>query len=244
MPRQSGRPFAAFDIDGTLIRWQLYHAIADELAKNGLVEPTILKKIKSARMTWKQRAGPEAFKAYEHQLVVGYEKLLLDLTVSDFNKAATGVFEQYKDQVYTYTRELIKQLKKQNYLIFAVSGSQIEVVKMVADYYGFDASVGTIYAHERNRFTGAATVHLGSKHLVLEELVKQHGASWRGSMAVGDSASDISMLEAVEQPIAFNPEKKLFDYAKNQKWPVVVERKNVIYELGEKDGKYQLAKTN
>ena len=30
--------FAVFDIDGTLIRWQLYHAIADELAKSGHID--------------------------------------------------------------------------------------------------------------------------------------------------------------------------------------------------------------
>ena len=41
------RPFAVFDIDGTIIRWQLYHALADELAslridREGRGEPRIL----------------------------------------------------------------------------------------------------------------------------------------------------------------------------------------------------------
>ncbi len=30
------QPFAVFDIDGTIIRWQLYHALADELAKENI----------------------------------------------------------------------------------------------------------------------------------------------------------------------------------------------------------------
>ena len=36
-----GRPFAVFDIDGTLIRWQLYHSIADTLARLGHIEPKL-----------------------------------------------------------------------------------------------------------------------------------------------------------------------------------------------------------
>ena len=68
--------------------------------------------------------------------------------------------------------------------------------------------------------------------------------SLAGSIAIGNGASDISMLELVETPIAFNPEKKLFDYAKDRGWKIVVERKNVIYELETRSGKYQLVKTN
>ena len=51
----AGRSFAVFDIDGTLIRWQLYHAVADALVKLGHVEPGAYEEIKVARMNWKTR---------------------------------------------------------------------------------------------------------------------------------------------------------------------------------------------
>lgn len=242
MTGKKQRPFAVFDIDGTLIRWQLYHAIADELAKNGHIDAQTYQKIKDARMVWKKRTHKEAFGAYQTELVIAYEKLLLDLSVASFNKAAQAVFNEYKDQVYVYTRELIKKLKKDGYLLFAISGSQMEIVSKIASYYGFDDCVGTIYAHEKNKFTGSVTIHLGGKHVVLQELINRHHASLSGSVAVGDSASDISMLEMVETPIAFNPEKKLFDQAKTKGWKIVIERKNMIYELKGSDGKYVLAK--
>ena len=38
-------------------------------------------------------------------------------------------------------------------------------------------------------------------------------------------------LEMVENPICFNPNEKLYTEAKRQGWKVVVERKDVIYEL-------------
>ena len=104
------RLFAVFDIDGTLIRWQLYHAIADALAKRGLIDAKTYQFIRDARMVWKRRTHGEAFSAYQSELVVAYEKLLLDLSYKDFKKAVNAVFNEYKDQVYTYTRELVKRL--------------------------------------------------------------------------------------------------------------------------------------
>ncbi len=238
------RPFAAFDIDGTLIRWQLYHAIADALAKRGLIDAKTYQSIRDARMDWKRRTHGEAFSAYQSELVVAYEKLLLDLSYKDFKKAVNGVFDEYKDQVYTYTRELVKKLKKDGCLLFAISGSQIEIVSKIAKYYGFDDCVGTIYEHEGDKFTGAMTAHLGGKHVVLRELIDKHHADTAGSIAVGDAASDISMLEMVETPIAFNPERNLFEHAKTKGWKIVIERKNIVYELKKQDGRYVLAKTD
>src|SRR5262245_45227999 len=98
MAKQSGRPFAVFDIDGTLIRWQLYHAIADKLVSLGFIAPVKFQEIKDARMVWKRRESPEAFKAYEKQLVKLYDEILADITVSQFNQAAQAVFNEYKDQ--------------------------------------------------------------------------------------------------------------------------------------------------
>lgn len=238
------RPFAVFDIDGTLIRWQLYHAIADELVKLGYIDSRAFQSVKDARMQWKKRSGPEAFRVYERKLVFAYEKMLLKLTFSEFEKAAENVFKKYKDQVYTYTRQLAAKLKKDGYMLFAISNSQIEIVKQIADYYGFDDYVGTYYHHQNGRFTGAATIPLGGKHTLLAELVKKHGLGYSQSLAVGDSSSDITMLEAVEIPIAFNPERKLFEHAQKRGWKVVVERKNMIYELDRQNGKYFLAQTN
>jgi phosphoserine phosphatase len=69
----------------------------------------------------------------------------------------------------------------------------------------------------------------------------KHGVSREGSIAIGDSGSDIAMLELVERPIAFNPTKGLFEHAKANNWEIVIERKNVVYELKANDGSYVLA---
>lgn len=239
----TSRQFAVFDIDGTLVRWQLYHAVADTLAKRGHIDAKTYRAIRDARMNWKRRTGPEAFKEYEKRLVKTYEAVLRQLTVAQFEAAAEAVFEEYKDQVYTYTRDLIRDLKAKNYLLFAISNSQTEIVEKIATYYGFDDWVGAIYHRKGQHFTGEATVHLSDKDTVLRQLVSKHGVGWDGSIAVGDSTSDIPMLRAVQRPIAFNPEQGLFDEARQQAWQIVLERKNVIYRLEPRDGSYVLAKT-
>lgn len=238
------RKFAVFDIDGTLIRWQLYHAIADGLAKRGYIESSAFQDIKDARMEWKRRAHPEAFKTYEEQLVHLYNQMLRELKVKHLEEVINSVFDEYKDQVYVYTRDLIKQLKNDRYLLFAISGSQTEIVEKIARYYGFDDWVGSNFVQVDGQFTGELVAALGKKEIVLKEIVKKHRAVMDGSIGVGDSAGDIKMLEAVEQPVAFNPEQKLFVYAQERGWKIVIERKNMVYELESKDGKYQLVKTN
>lgn len=225
------RPFAVFDIDGTLIRWQLYHATADALVRLGYVDKKEYRAIKDARMAWKRRDNEDAFKAYESQLVRLYGEILLGLEPKQYDEAAQAVFDEYKDQVYRYTRDLIRELKAKDYMLFAISGSQTEIVGKIARYYGFDDHIGTYYERHAGKFTGTRKLHAGSKHVILDELAKKHDVSYKGSVAVGDSEGDISMLEAVEIPIAFNPTKKLFEAAKSSGWKIVVERKNMIYEL-------------
>lgn len=235
------RPFAVFDIDGTVIRWQLYHALADELARQGHLDPKEFQKVRKARMAWKKRSGEASFDEYEQTLVRLINTAITGILVADLERACRAVLAEYKDQVYTYTRDLIRQLKAQNYLLFTISASQAEIVAMLAKYYGFDDWGGSTYHAENGRFTGKIDVLMRErKPLLLQELVAKHGADWRGSIGVGDSESDIPMLDMVERPVAFNPTKKLFQHASKQGWKIVLERKNMIYELEPEDGTYRL----
>ena len=234
------RPYAVFDIDGTLIRWQLYHALADALAKDLHFKIEDYQKVRQARMSWKKRSGEDSFNEYEAQLIQVFDKSLAGLDQAQFEAAADKVLEEYKDQVYTYTRDLIRKLKKQDYLIFAISGSPETMVKKLAEYYGFDEAIGSKYEIINGIFTGQKQLTVGRKSELLAELIKKHHASPKKSFAVGDSEGDIAMLEIVDQPIAFDPNRALKEFAIKNQWPIVVERKNVIYQLNPRDYGYQL----
>lgn len=231
MESEQGRKFAAFDIDGTVIRWQLYHAVVNQLIKQGDIDSAVGDSIHRARMTWKRRDHPESFREYEGVLIGAYEDALSTMPVASFARAVDTVFGEYRDQVYTYTRDLIHSLHDDGYLLFAISGSHQEIVSKFADYYGFDDAVGQLYEQVDGKFTGQHTKPMHQKDVELQKLVSKHRASWAGSIAVGDSESDIAMLNLVEQPIAFNPSRGLAVHAEEQKWQIVLERKNVAYSL-------------
>lgn len=239
------RPFAVFDIDGTIIRWQLYHALADDLAKAGHLDPREFDKVRAARMIWKKRVKETSFNDYEQTLVNLIDTAITNIRVEDLQAACHRVLLEYQDQVYIYTRDLIQELKVKNYLLFAISASQAEIVQLLADYYGFDDFGGSSYEVKDGYFTGQKDVLKSEKKpAFLQRLVQKHDATWAGSTGVGDSESDIPMLSKIEQPIAFNPTKKLYEHARQQGWPVVVERKNMIYRLELKDGTYVLASSD
>ncbi|MBI4033731.1 HAD family phosphatase [Candidatus Saccharibacteria bacterium] len=237
----AGKPFAVFDIDGTLIRWQLYHAVADALAKEGYASPQIYQSMRDARMTWKRRTDADSFKAYEQKVIFAYEKALQKMTFSQFAKIAEQVFDEYKEQVYTYTRGLIGELKAKGYFLLAISGSPVEIVERVVKFWGFDDFLGTVYTRRGSGFSGQKIVHAFDKASALRKMVDKHGLGLKASIGVGDTKSDISMLEMVEKPIAFNPDKDLFVHAKKQGWKIVLERKNMVYELKKQSGIYRLA---
>lgn len=236
------RKFAVFDIDGTLVRWQLYHAIGDGLAKAGLIEQDAFNKVRDARMVWKRREHETSFHDYELEIIKAYDTAITNISVTDWQRVASQVFDEYKDQTYTYTRDLIRKLKSQGYLLFAISASQREIIEMLAKYYGFDDFGGSEYKSTNGRFNGQKYILKGEeKPKYLQKLIRKHAATTKGSVGVGDSDGDIVMLNEVEQPIAFNPNKTLFTHAQSHNWKIVVERKNMVYELKKSDETYVLA---
>lgn len=235
------KKFAVFDFDGTLIRWQLFMAIFYELAIEELIDAEDYDEVRKLFDAWKARSSEKAFEQYSKKSIEIFDKHVTKLDIHQFDKAVEKVFDKYKDQVYVYTRDLINDLKEKGYYLIAISGSQEQIVEKISKYYGFDEWLGTKYKTAGSKFGGYEAFPAGKKDKVLREIIKKQNLTIEDSIGIGDSELDIPMLEAVEKPIAFNPSKGLLDYAKKKKWPIVVERKNVIYELAIQDKKYILS---
>lgn len=233
--------FAVFDIDGTLIRWQLYHGIIDYLGGIGVLPESAMKDVKEARMRWKSRETEDSFHDYEKKLIKLYESSLTSISPKALDEAAAKVADKYKSQVYVYTRNLAKRLKTEGYFLIAISGSHDEIVDHVAKTYGFDHAVGSKFERQGDRFTGKNFIASKNKRSVLEEIINKYNLNTQDSYAVGDTINDSPILDMVENPIAFNPNRELLEVAKEKHWKIVVERKNVSYELEfSNDGHYQL----
>jgi len=236
------KSFAVFDVDGTLIRWQLYHSVVDRLARRGALGKDALSRIKNARMDWKTRKKP--FKYYEMELIRTYQGALKLLNHDQLISVIDEIIDEYKDQTYTYTKSLIDQLKEKDYKLLIVSGSHHEIIERLGKYYGFDDWIGAKYEQSDGHFTGKViSPAKDGKRSFLQNLIEKHNLTKKDSIAIGDSYSDIAMLEMVENPIAFNPDSKMLKIVIQKGWPIVIERKDVIYKLEHKDGSYLLAET-
>lgn len=235
------KKFAVFDIDGTLIRWQLYHVIVDRLAANGELAPGSHEILKAARRKWKNREHAESFGEYEQTLIKVYESSLETINAAVFDELVHAVIEEYQDQIYTFTKKLATSLKQEGYILLAISGSHHELVEKVAQKYHFDDWVGTKYERTGGGYSGDAFIASHHKAEVLQSLITKHGLSTTQSYAIGDSKSDAPMLAMVENPIAFNPDTHLYNIAHGKRWDIVLERKNMIYRLKYEHGNYILA---
>ncbi len=239
------RPFAVFDIDGTLIRWQLYHAVADDMAKQNIINPQKYQAVLRARNNWQSRQSVDSFSEYEQSLINLINLSIIGLDHLIFQQICQTIVNRFQDQVYAFTRDLIANLKSQGYLIFAISASPQELVSLVADHYNFDDYGGSSYEVINNHLSGKQNLLFGqAKTIYLKKLIAKHHATMSGSIGVGDTLGDLQMLNTVERAIAFNPSKELYDHALNNKWNIIIERKNVVYRLIHKDGQYILASTD
>lgn len=223
---------AAFDIDGTVFRSSLLIELVERLIEKRVFSSDARDAYEDERRLWLDRKGN--YEAYIAKVVEVFAAQAKGVPFEEVVNIAGEVIEEKRDRVYRYTRNLIKELKHRGYFLLAVSHSP----KFIADGFGyengFDKVYGTFYATGASgNFTGEIEDKdlIFNKAAVLTRAVRKENLSLEDSIAVGDTESDIPMLEMVERQIAFNPNQALYAHAKRRRWPVVVERKDVIYEL-------------
>ncbi|MDO8515954.1 MAG: HAD-IB family phosphatase [bacterium] len=223
---------AIFDIDGTIFRSSLLVELVDAFVQEGVFKPDVAKAYDKAHKQWLDRKGD--YQAYLFGVINAYEKNLKGVAYKDFERVAHKVAAFQKNRVYRFTSDLVKELKKKDYYVLAISNSPLGIVSEFCKNWGFDKVYGRVYEiNERRKFTGKTLFLelIKDKAKVLERAVAIEGLTLKGSVGVGDTESDIPLLKVVDRPICFNPNEKLYRYATRAGWEIVVERKDVIYKL-------------
>jgi len=222
-----------FDIDGTLFRSSLLIEVTNGLFAAGIFPKEARNDLEKEYGAWLNRKGH--YDEYLQKVVTLHGTWSAGVHVEAMRAITKAVMREHKDRVYRFTRGLITRLKEQNYFLLTVSGSPDYIVQEFARHFGFDRAFGTIYEVKRGRFTGAIEKMntVTDKPRVVRAFLKEASmrADFKKSIAVGDTDSDSALLEMVGFPIAFNPNRRLADYARKKKWPIVVERKDVIYRV-------------
>ncbi|MDE2311684.1 MAG: HAD family phosphatase [Patescibacteria group bacterium] len=226
------KKLAIFDIDGTIFRSSLVIELSHELVRRGIFPLGARREIRKEYLAWLDRKG--TYEAYIDKVVRIYIKHIRGRDYAAAKRAAAAVIAEQKDRTYRFTRNLIKKLKRQKYFLVAISGSPSYIVESYARAIGFNKFYGTELEVKRGVFTGRVLSLESAYHKdrIIKALVRQYPSiNLRQSLAVGDTEGDAAMLKIVGRPLAFNPNLQLAKLAKKRGWPVVVERKDVMYNI-------------
>ncbi len=234
------KKLAVFDVDGTIFRSSLLIELVNGLIAEGVFARDTKDLYEKAHRDWLDRKG--GYEAYIDAVVAAFRKSLKGVRYRDLRRVAYKVVAAQKDRTYRYTRDLARSLRARGYYLVAVSHSPKLAVEGFCKTLGFHKVYGLMYATDRpgpdGRFTGEAmfpeTIYKKDKivrRVVAEAAAAGVGLALRGSVGVGDTESDIPFLSLVDRAVCFNPNAKLYRAARRNGWRVIVERKDVVYEL-------------
>ena len=230
MPKQN--KIAIFDIDGTIFRKNLQFELINELSWMNIFPRKVRDQIVSLYVDWLEHKG--TYEQYRKGLVELYEKYIPGCSLKDIERASKLVVSFHQDRTYIFAEQLIHKLRQENYHLIAISGSPIEVVKEFNNsHLKFDEVFGTVYGYDKNgKCTGVSEYEpVNHKGHLVKQYIYEHGMTLEDSYGIGDTEADASLLDLVENPIAFNPNENLKAIAEKKGWRIVVEKKDVIYDI-------------
>src|SRR3989344_3962497 len=226
------RRVAIFDVDGTVFRSSLFIELVEGLVEKKIF-PKYARTIYAEPLShWRDRNG--SYDDYIEAVVLSFMRYIKGVHYGKLMDVARKITALHQNRVYRYTRDLLKELKKRDYYLLAISQSPKAILDPFCKELGFNKIYGRIYElGPGDRFTGTILEldKIANKANIVRRAVEKENLTLSGSIAVGDTDGDIPMLELVERPICFNPNEKLYRHAKRMGWEVVVERKDVIYKL-------------
>jgi HAD superfamily hydrolase (TIGR01490 family) len=223
---------AFFDIDGTLFRSSLLIELVEAFIAEGIFPENARDGYREEYQAWVHREGP--YELYIDAVVDTFLKNIQGVHYGVLAEVGKKVVARVGKKTYRYTRDLIKDLRDKGYYIVAISQSPKTILDEFCASFGFDKVYGRIYEiGPRDLFTGVVSEveFIKDKSLVVERVLERQELDREGSIGVGDTEGDIPLLESVEMPICFNPNMLLYKHAEMKGWPVIVERKDVVYTI-------------
>jgi HAD superfamily hydrolase (TIGR01490 family) len=229
---------AFFDIDGTIYREGLITEVFKKMVTHEIIGPEHWNNdVKYAYNAWDRRVGE--YDDYLSRMIEIFKKATVGISSEHIDFIAKKVIEQKGERVYQFTRREIEKHQAAGHKVIAISGSPDALVKYMAEKYHFDDWRGTIYHTDANGiYTGEITPmwDSASKQKAMMELRDAYDLDLSECYSYGDTNGDLTMFKNTGHPHAINPTKELLDNIQKdpalmERIKVIVERKNVIYNI-------------
>lgn len=136
------------------------------------------------------------------------------------NWASKFVEDHLPEHLFSYSAELIQNVRNSVNMTIALSGSPHEVVEELTEL-GFDKVYGSVFETKKGVYTGKVSVNfiLGEeKAKFARKVSKELNIDLSRSMAFGDTDQDEPLLNIVGLPICVNPNKALREICESRGW--------------------------
>ncbi|NUT57056.1 MAG: HAD-IB family hydrolase [Thermoleophilia bacterium] len=212
---------AFFDLDRTLLRRSSALALAGGFREHGVIGRGQLAKAASWQLLFAARgAGAETVRrAAEDGLQV-----LRGFAVDDLRALVREAMEPVlKPLVFREALGLAESHRERGEPVFIVSATLQEIVDEIAQELGFDGAIGSICEIEGGAYTGRSlrACHAEGKAEALRALAAERDFDLAASTAYSDSHTDLAFLEAVGNPVAVNPDRRLRELALDRGWRIL-----------------------
>ena len=182
-----GRRLVVLDVDSTLIQQEVIELLAAHCGREAEV----------AEVTARTMAGELDFEESLRARVA----TLAGLPASVLDDVRGAI------QLTPGARTLVRTLKRLGFTVGLVSGGFIEIVGALADDLGIDHARANRLEIEDGRLTGRVlgeVVDRAGKARALREFAEQEGLPLSRTVAIGDGANDLDMLDIAGLGVAFN----------------------------------------
>lgn len=212
---------AFFDLDHTLIRRATPLALADTFRRRGLIRRRDIVRAAAWQLIFLVRGlGEDAVRKGACDGMV----LLKDIPVVEIEEMLGDAMERVLGPlVYAEPLELLQEHRRRGDAAYVLSASLHEIVLHVALDLGFDGAIGSTCEIVDGVYTGKPLQPCFGKYKAqaLRELAEREQIDLARSTAYSDSHTDLAFLEAVGNPVAVNPDRRLRAIARERNWPVL-----------------------
>jgi phosphoserine phosphatase len=195
------RLLIAFDMDGTLIDGRVVFAVGDRFGLSDKV---------------REIQGNHILHGYEQSRSIA--RLFKGLSANDITKGIESI------NLMKNCERVVRELKEQGHVLGIISDSYNIAANYIAEKLNFDFCEANMLELDRNRkLTGNISMPLGwqkigcyckisvCKRYFLEKNVQKFQIGPECTVAIGDTKSDLCMIEKAEIGIAFMPKHRILE---------------------------------
>lgn len=212
--------FALFDLDNTLINGDSDYQWGRFLARLGIVDGEVYER-ENQRFYDEYKAGEldiGEFLRFSLKPLADNPRDKLDRLRDQF------MAEDIQPIMLPAARKLVERHREAGDMLIIITATNHFVTELIAAEFGVDLLIATTPESIDGQFTGnvaGTPCFQDGKVTRLNDWLAENGRELTDSWFYSDSHNDIPLLNAVDHPVAVDPDEKLRAHATSEGWPII-----------------------